>query len=213
MFDEGLFEMEIDAGMEALTLHNPGLLHFDLDSLEITDKTLLAIATHCRYLQDLLLYYDPVFSDPSPDFADPDDEPPSISDAGIIAITQNCHLRVLHISNHRLFTDAVLMAVAAHCHDTLYLYTDCLSEFTDARLAAVVRGCPELQHVSVTGIKAITHQGIIDLAEQLPKLRNLCCNKGICDAVSDLFRRRWPAVELTTYSPYWASVADAFVID
>ncbi|KAJ1398426.1 hypothetical protein B484DRAFT_406651 [Ochromonadaceae sp. CCMP2298] len=62
-------------------------------------------------------------------------------------------------------TDAALMAVAAHCSafHSLYLYMHCFSEFTDAGLAAVVRGYPELQHVSVTGVKAITHKGITNL--------------------------------------------------
>jgi hypothetical protein len=172
---------------------------------------LRAIATHCRSLQDLLLYYDPVFPDQFPDI-DPDDEAPSISDAGIIAIAQNCQLRVLRISDHRLIMNAALMALATHC-PALHTLLLCGFKATDAGLAAVARGCAELQDVSVTLVKAIINHGIIDLAEQLPKLRNLCCEENIYDAVSDLFHCQWPAVEFSTDYPGWTNDTDAFTLD
>jgi hypothetical protein len=148
-----------DATIAAILQHCRNLKAFGVPSLEtvMSAESLQVLAARLPDLHHLYL-----------------DNCPAASNAPVLALMQDCHnLRSLDLSAHNDFvseaalialisnlpqivdlrlsqcdwTDPVLIAIGAHCPLLQVLNLCSYSEYTDAGIEAVVRGCPALKRV------------------------------------------------------------------
>ena len=120
----------------------------DLESRNITDTAVIALATNCAGMTNINLNYCS-----------------NVTDAGVIAIAKNCPgLEVISLSMCKNITDAAIIAMAEKCEGLSSIDVSACYNLTDNAVIVLADGCAGLMWISMSMCKNITDAAIIALA-------------------------------------------------
>ena len=137
------------------------------DGFQLTDATVLALATHCRSLRELELWH------------------ARLSDETLIALANNCPLlSILDVQScdpdqyegDTALTDAFLIAVAERCPLLKELNVGFCSGISSAGIVAIARHCPLLEILSFDDCINVGDDAVRVVAENCPLVWNVSCN-------------------------------------
>lgn len=155
------------------------LRSIDLTHCRITDATLVALATHCRDLEEVKL-----------------SSCSDVTDAGVEALLRACpRLRELDLNNCPLVMDRGVAAAGAHGKQLRRLNLSWCMNITDKCIADLARGCEQLEEVLLvwcTQLTDVTLDAFISEAASSPHVRTIHVSgcKGISqDKVAEARRR------------------------
>jgi hypothetical protein len=157
----------LDATVIAIARHFRGLQVLRLGSMQLTDRSLEALAANCPGLLELSL-----------------DSGANLTDAGVAQLVQGCtKLRDLSLAFSPQCTDASVVAVAKHLPLLASMDLSHCRLITDAAVTALIQGCPSLVSLSLRNCPLITDAAIVALAQQSRGLHAL--NVAYCKLLTD----------------------------
>ncbi|KAK9289005.1 hypothetical protein L1049_017476 [Liquidambar formosana] len=125
---------------------------------KITDVSLEAVGSHCKYLESLSL--DSEF----------------IHDKGVLAVAQGCPLlKVLKLQCINV-TDEALQAVGTCCLSLELLALNSFQRFTDMSLRAIGKGCKKLKNLTLSDCFFLSDKGLEAIAAGCSELTHLEVN-------------------------------------
>ncbi|CAH0377113.1 unnamed protein product [Pelagomonas calceolata] len=129
-----------DKTVLAVARHCKSFKKLDLYGAELTDASIVALANGCPLLETLDLHSS---------CSDSDAPAPALTDASLIAVGERCGLlKSLTLSNCERFTDAGVLSLARGCPLLERVHVDNCPWFGDAAVAALAAHCPLLWNFS-----------------------------------------------------------------
>eukprot|EP00899_Mesostigma_viride_P023127 jgi/Mesvir1/399/Mv11290-RA.1 len=191
-----------DASIEQVAANCQGLRRLDVGGTCVTDASVSAIARHCADLRHLGL-----------------GGAKKVTDDSIRAVAERCpSLQYLGVSGGLgVVSDASIIEIARRCRSLTGLDVhDCDNGpggVRDLGLRAVAQHCPDLQYLSVGGLRHVRRETMIQLAARCPKLRHLDAGGGpeMDDEVIDALTSGCPGLRHLAVA-YLSDVTDASVI-
>ena len=108
-----------------------------------------------------------------------------ITDAGVLAIAQNCpHLTSLDFSNNFLLSDIGLSAIAESCHHLTSIVLFNIWNLSDIGASAIAEGCHHLTSIDISFNRKVTDVGILAIAQGCPQL--MFVNLSYCEQISEI---------------------------
>eukprot|EP00899_Mesostigma_viride_P004199 jgi/Mesvir1/13780/Mv15949-RA.1 len=151
-----------DGALLALAQHCPGLRKLHVGGCSgVTSAGIEALARGCRQLEDLSVGG-------------------GVTDEGIMAVAVHCgaSLMSLEIKDCVDVGDRSIILVARNCPRLRSLHVEMMSddtrEFTDASMAAIGDGCPQLRHLKLYCSVAVTEEGVV-------MVRRACRQLAFCE--------------------------------
>ena len=108
-----------------------------------------------------------------------------ITDAGVLAIAQNCpHLTSLDLSNNFVLSDIGLSAIAESCHHLTSIGLFNIWNLSDIGASAIAEGCHHLTSIDISFNRKVTDVGILAIAQGCPQL--MFVNLSYCEQISEI---------------------------
>ena len=147
-----------DEGIRKL-FHCSGLKSVCVSGTRLNDASFKFLANNCPVLQKVFMF-----------------NCPHVCDLALIALSQCKQLKVLWCGLCPLISDAGVLAIAENCSLLESIAMTRCSLLTDISVIAVVKMCPNLRALKIAGLENITDASILEIAEHAHNLETLDIN-------------------------------------
>lgn len=146
-----------DTGVESVALHCHNLQELDISnskSLNLTDRSLLALAKGCPKLTKLVISGCTTFTDSS-----------------LVYITGMRHLNLCGC--YQAVTDVALQAIARNCPELQVLNIAWCNKVSDVGVTSIAVSCPDLRTLDLCDCVLVTDESVVALANGCRRLKSL----------------------------------------